>query len=183
MKRLCLLRHAKSGWDEPAARDFDRALNARGRRGARTMGRFLRDEKIAFDRVVASPAVRVVETLDALGEGYGEALAPQFVPRLYLAAAATLLDQIHETPDAVGSLLLSGHNPGMEELVLLLANAREGEALRLSVEEKFPTAAFVELDFDVAHWADVAAGGGRLARFVRPRDLDAALGPEGRGRA
>ncbi|HWL46359.1 MAG TPA: histidine phosphatase family protein [Sphingomonadaceae bacterium] len=180
MKRLSLLRHAKSSWDEPAMRDFDRPLNARGRRGARAMGRFLRDSGAAFDRIVASPAARVVETLDAVGEGYGRTLAPDYDQRLYLASAAALLEAVRETPDTVDRLLLSGHNPGMEELVLLLAGPREGDALRRSVEEKFPTAAFVELDFDVARWAEVAAGGGRLARFVRPRDLDAALGP-GRG--
>jgi len=180
MKRLSLLRHAKSGWDAPATRDFDRGLNARGRRGARTMGRYLRDEGLAFDRVVASPAVRVTETLDALEEGYGDALVPHFEQRLYLASAATLIDQIHETPDEVESLLLSGHNPGMEEVILLLAPDGDESGLRDSVEEKFPTAAFVELQFDVEHWADVTPGSGRLSRFMRPRDLDAALGPEAR---
>jgi phosphohistidine phosphatase len=179
MKRLSLLRHAKSSWKESAVRDFDRGLNARGRRAAFVMGRFLREEGLAFDRVVASPAVRVVETLDALGEGYGGPLAPRFEPRLYLATATTLLEQVREAPDEAESLLLLGHSPGIEDCALLLARAGEGDALRLSVEEKFPTAAFVMLDFDVAHWTDVAAGGGRLARFVRPRDLDPALGPEG----
>ena len=180
MKKLTLLRHAKSGWDDPVARDFDRPLNARGRRGARTMGRYMREERLEFDHVIASPAARVVETLDDLWEGYGRSLSPQLDKRVYLASAVTLLDIVHEAPDAVESILLCGHNPGMEDMVLMLVPDRAGDESRDSVEEKFPTAALAELRFDVAHWADVKPGGGQLARFVRPRDLDVALGPEAR---
>jgi phosphohistidine phosphatase len=180
MKKLTLLRHAKSGWDDPVARDFDRPLNARGQRGARTMGRYMRDEGLEFDHVIASPAARVIETLDGLWEGYGRALSPQFDKRAYLASAVTLLDIVGEAPEDAQSILLCGHNPGMEDMVLMLVPDRAGDEGRDSVEEKFPTAALAELRFDVARWADVKPGGGRLTRFVRPRDLDAALGPEAR---
>jgi len=181
MKTLLLLRHAKSSWDDPVARDFDRPLNARGRRGAKLMGRHMRAQGLEFDSVVASPALRVIETLDGLWEGYGRAVEPRFDRRVYLASAATLLDVVQETPDDTDVLLLSGHNPGMEDLVLMLVPDAAGDAARDSVEEKFPTAALAELRFDVTHWRDVKAGGGHLARFVRPRDLDPALGPEARG--
>ncbi|MGP4854847.1 SixA phosphatase family protein, partial [Klebsiella pneumoniae] len=66
MKTLTLLRHAKSGWDDPVARDFDRPLNAKGRRAAEVMGRHMRDAGFAFDHIVASHAIRVGETLDAI---------------------------------------------------------------------------------------------------------------------
>ena len=177
MKRLFLLRHAKSGWDDPVARDFDRPLNPRGRRAAQTIGRYLHKEGIGFDRVVASPAVRVVETLDELAHGLAETLAPVWDRRIYLAAASALLDVVQETPDAAESLLLVGHNPGLEELVLLLVPDDEDDAARDEVEEKFPTAAVVELHFAARRWADVDANGATLVRFVRPRDLDPALGP------
>ncbi|MGH6780783.1 MAG: SixA phosphatase family protein, partial [Sphingomonadaceae bacterium] len=117
MKRLSLLRHAKSGWDDPVARDFDRPLNGRGRRGARLMGMHMRDLGLRYDLVLASPAVRVVETLDGLWEGYGRSVHAELDKRIYLASAATLLDVNLEAPDSADTILKSGHNPGMEDLV------------------------------------------------------------------
>ncbi len=180
MKRLITFRHAKSGWDQPAVRDFDRALNDKGRRAAATMGRHMRLVGIRFDHVIASPAVRVAETLDAMFDGYGRRVSPGWDRRAYLASAPTLLEIVHEASDDVDCLLLVGHNPGLEELVLNLS-AEHGEeemATRDSVEEKYPTASVAEITFDVDHWADVRAGKGHLVRFVRPRDIDPALGPD-----
>ena len=176
MKRLKLLRHAKSSWDDAVARDFDRPLNAKGRRAARTIGRHMREEGMAFDHVVASPATRVVETLDELWGGYGRALSSALDRRIYLASASTLLDVVQEAPDEADSLLLGGHNPGMEDLVLMLA-ANAGEK-RDAVEEKFPTASLAEIRFEASRWQDLRPGAGTLTRFVRPRDLDPTLGPE-----
>lgn len=174
MKTLTLLRHAKSGGDEPGLRDFDRPLNAKGRRAAETMGRHLHAEGFAFDRVVASPAVRVVETLDAVGEGYGASLRPDWDRRLYLAAAETLLDVAREqTADRV---LLVGHNPGLEELALMLVPFC-ANGLRGAVERKYPTASVAELHVE-GDWAMLDTGGATLTRFVRPRDLDPSLGPD-----
>jgi phosphohistidine phosphatase len=176
MKTLTLLRHAKSGWDDPVARDFDRPLNPKGQRAAAMMGRHMKSLGLAFDHVVASPAVRVVETLHHVGQGYGGDLAPAWDQRAYLASAATLLDIVHQLPDGAESVLLSGHNPGLEELVLLLS--ADTDSLRDQVEIKFPTATLAELRFGVRRWEDVAPGEGVLARFVRPRDLDSSLGPD-----
>lgn len=178
MKTLTLLRHAKSSWDDPVARDFDRPLNARGQRAAATVGRHMRGEGLQFDHVAASPAVRVVETIEHFEAGYGSELAPAWDRRIYLASASSLLDVIHELPAGAGSALLIGHNPGLEDLVLTLVPDRSGDALRDSVEEKFPTAALVEMRFDTDDWGSVRAGGATLVRFVRPRDLDPALGPD-----
>jgi len=176
MKRLTLFRHAKSGWDNPALRDFDRALNEKGRRAARVMGRLMRDQGMRFDRVVASPAVRVAETLDAMAEGYGQRLAVTWDRRIYLAAAETLLEVVRETPAEVGELMLSGHNPGLEDLTLMLV-PDTGDAARDAVEEKFPTAAVATIALPVDDWRMIRRGEGTLARFIRPRDVDATLGP------
>jgi phosphohistidine phosphatase len=179
MKRLITFRHAKSGWDQPALRDFDRALNDKGKRAAIAMGRHMRQTGLRIDHVVASPAVRVTETLDAMFDGYGKRLSPEWDRRAYLASAATLLEIVREASDDSESLMLAAHNPGIEELVLLLsADDGEEEAARDSIEEKYPTASVAELVFDVEHWADVKKGQGHLVRFVRPRDLDPALGPD-----
>lgn len=178
MKTLTLLRHAKSGWDDPVARDFDRPLNQRGRRGARLMGQHMRDLGLRYDHVVASPAVRVVETLEELWEGYGRVIHAELDKRVYLASAGDLLDVIHDASDESDTLLMSGHNPGMEDLILMLVPDRAGDAARDEIEEKFPTAALAEIRFDVDRWADVKSGVGQLTRFIRPRDLDPSLGPE-----
>lgn len=178
MKTLTLLRHAKSGWDDPVARDFDRALNPRGMRGAKTVGVHMRQIGLAFDAVVSSPAVRCVDTLDGVWEGYGRTMHPKWDRRIYLASCVTLLDVVHDQLDDVNRLLMCGHNPGLEDLILMLVPDNAEEGLRDGVEEKFPTASIAEMTFDVEHWADVASGKGHLTRFIRPRDLDAALGPD-----
>lgn len=175
MKTLTVLRHAKSTWDDPVARDFDRPLNRRGRKAARTIGREMQSLGLRFDRVLASPAVRVVETLADVGEGYGQALAPEFDKRVYLASAETLLEFVQGAADEVAALLLVAHNPGLENLVLLLAG--EG-ALRSEVLVKYPTATLAEISLPVDHWSEVREGIGTLARFIRPRDLDPELGPD-----
>lgn len=176
MKTLTLLRHAKSGWDDPVARDFDRPLNPRGRRAARTVGAEMKGQGLGFDRVLASPARRVTETLEEVAAGYG-AIVPHYDERLYLAPVATLLDIVRHAPDDVDRLLVVGHNPGMEELALRLAR-RDSDRLRGEVEIKYPTGTVAEIELPVERWAEVKEGTGRIVRFIRPRDLDPKLGPD-----
>ena len=176
MKSLTLLRHAKSGWDDPAGRDFDRPLNPRGRRAARAVGAEMKAQGLAFDLVLASPARRVVETLDEIAAGYG-ALSPTYDQRIYLASTATLLEIVRGAPDSIERLLLVGHNPGLEELALCLSR-RDDAALRGEIEVKYPTGTVAEIELPAQHWAEAKAGTGRIRRFLRPRDLDPELGPD-----
>jgi phosphohistidine phosphatase len=175
MKILTLLRHAKSGWDDPVTRDFDRPLNPRGRRAARTVGAEMKAQDLAFDLVLASPARRVTETLAEVAAAFGP-LPHGLEERLYLAAVPTLLEIIRDTPDEVERLLLVGHNPGLEQIALLLSG--RGGRFRPEVEIKYPTGTLVEIELPVEHWADVRDGAGNMARLIRPRDLDPELGPE-----
>ena len=177
MKRLILLRHAKSSWDDPVARDFDRPLNAKGHRAGRTVGEEMRRLGLSFDAVVASPAARVVETLEEVAVGFGSPLAPRFDQRIYLASLESLLEVLHSVDDQFGSLLLVGHSPGLERLALFLAGTKD-KSLRRSVEAKYPTGAIIQIDLPIDHWRDADAGEGTMTRFIRPRDLDPALGPE-----
>ena len=177
MTTLTLLRHAKSDWGDPTAGDFDRPLNARGRAAAAAVGRYLAGEALAFDYVLASPARRVVETIAEVEAGYGRALAPAWDRRVYLASAAALLELVQTAPADARRLLLVGHNPGLHELALLLA--AQGGPVRAEVADKYPTAALAELRFEAERWEDVEPGRAALTRFIRPRDLDAALGSEG----
>ena len=178
MKRLILLRHAKSSWNDPVERDFDRPLNDKGKRAAETMGQHMRENAISADTIIASPAARVKETLDSVATGYGSYMEPQWDRRAYLASNMTLLDIVHEVDDGANALMLAGHNSGLEDLVLLLVPDTRGDKARAAVEEKFPTCSLAEMEFDVENWADIAASSGKLLRFVRPRDLDSELGPD-----
>ena len=177
MKSVTLLRHAKSSWDDPVERDLDRPLNAKGRRAAVTIGQHMREAGLGYDKVLASPAVRVLETLDGVEEGYGKALSPALDRRIYMASGEVLFDLVQEAGEDVERLLIVGHNPGLEDLVFLFVP--EGEsAHRDAIEVKYPTATLCEIRFDVDDWDAVRSGIGRIAAFVRPRDLDPKLGPE-----
>jgi phosphohistidine phosphatase len=174
MKSLILLRHAKSGWDDPASRDFDRPLNPRGRRAARAVGAEMKIQALAFDLILASPARRVVETLEELALSYGP-IEPEYDARLYLASTTTLLDVVRLAPDTASRLLVVGHNPGLEELTLRLSRS---DRLRGEVEVKYPTGTMAEIELPVERWSEVEGGQGRIVRFIRPRDLDPELGPD-----
>ena len=189
MKTLGLFRHAKSDWDDPRARDFDRPLNGRGRKGAAIMGRHIREwcveRGLRWDRILASPAVRTSETLeitamDSSGGGRFR-YAINWDRRIYLASSSTLIDILREQDDQVNTVLMSGHNPGLEDLIFDLVADDGSSPLRDVVEEKFPTASFAVLELDIAHWADLGNDRASLIHLTRPRDLDPALGPQGRG--
>lgn len=170
MKTLFLLRHAKSDWADPDQHDFDRPLNARGRKAARAMGRELRRLKLAADQIIASPAARTIETLALLADGYGGRMKIEEDERLYLASADTLFGIVRAADDRRRSLLLVGHNPGLHQVTLGLV--RESPE-RAEVAAKYPTGALAEIAFDVERWGEIAPASGRLARFLRPRDLAA----------
>lgn len=182
MKVLGLLRHAKSEWDDMAKRDFDRGLNDRGRRGAALIGDHIRSHGIEWDMLVASPAVRVRETLS---EGVPE-INVAWDDRLYLASTDTIFEVLQEHGSKVleGSdeepetIMISGHNPGLQEMVLeLVSPARENDLFKEACV-KFPTATYAVLECKIDSWADLKPRCAELKHFARPRDLDPELGPE-----
>lgn len=178
MKTLTLLRHAKSSWDDTVPRDFDRPLNAKGHRAAKAMGAELKARGLTFDAVMASPAVRVKETLVDFSDGYGAAILPAFDSGLYLASVDTLLDEIQSVDDGASSLLIVGHNPGLEMLAMALSGTCAGNGALEELERKYPTATVAQISFQAECWADVKEGSGTLTLFLRPRDIDPALGPD-----
>lgn len=179
VKRLLLLRHAKSGWDVPVARDYDRPINERGKLASAAMGAYIRDRDIAVDAVVASPAVRVSETLDHFLPAAGlERLEAHWDRRIYLASAASLIECVQDLPESADNVLMSGHNPGLEDLILDLVPDDGKNADRDAVEQGFPTGALAMIEFDADAWRNVDVGMGRLVGFTRPRDIDPALAGE-----
>lgn len=174
MKLLGLLRHAKSDWDDMNLRDFDRGLNMRGQRGAALMGDHIRDHGIAWEHVLASPAQRVRMTLEAAGF-----TGPvEWQERAYLASSSTLIDLLRQIEGDPASVLLSGHNPGLQDLIFDLIVPGAENPLSDEAAEKLPTATYAVLELDTGAWSDLAPGCGTLVHFVRPRDLDSSLGPE-----
>jgi phosphohistidine phosphatase len=178
MKTLALFRHAKSDWTDARARDFDRPLNARGVRGAAAMGEYVRQGCWRFDRIIASPAVRVAETIEVASRAYGHAFPIEWDRRIYLASSAILIDLLREVAGDPASLLMVGHNPGLEDLIFDLVPDDGTSPLRALVEQKFPTATFAVLECAIARWSDIDLGCARLTVLTRPRDLDPTLGPD-----
>jgi phosphohistidine phosphatase len=178
MKTLTLLRHAKSSWNDPVERDFDRPLNDRGRRAARVMGDHMRRESLRFDAVVVSPSVRTLETLSAAQTAFGRDLPHVEDRRIYLASSVTLLEVLRDCDNSAESVLLVGHNPGLEDLILDLVPDVGSNPMRDEVYAKFPTASLAVLECDVDDWASLDRKKARLLSFTRPRDLDPELGPE-----
>ncbi len=178
MKTLALFRHAKSDWSDAHARDFDRPLNGRGIRGAAAMGAHIGALARQFDRIIASPAVRVAETIEIASQHWDSAVAVEWDRRIYLASSAMLADVVRDMPDQTAALMMVGHNPGLEDLIFDLVPQTPACPLRAMVEAKFPTATFALLECAIDRWADLDPGCARLIALTRPRDLDPTLGPE-----
>ncbi len=170
MKRLVLLRHAKSSWADPGSSDLERPLNARGRAAAERMGEWLRDQQASFDLVVASPAVRVTETLEQLAVGYGSRFEVEFRAQIYEAALGTMLSTVRAIPEPVRIVLMVGHCPGLQLLALDLARP-DAQGLRGQVAAKLPTAGLVEIRLDAAEWGAVGPETGEITAFHTPKML------------
>ncbi len=172
MKRLTVLRHAKSSPGEPDSDDFDRPLNDRGWKAARRVGRELKRRGMQFDFGLASPAARVRETLDGVAEGYGDFPFPiRFEPRIYEASAGTLLDLVRQLAEDSKAVLLVGHNPGLERLMVELSRD-DKHGYRDRIARKYPTAALAVVELPVKRWSDITPGSGTIVELIEPRDLD-----------
>ena len=171
MKRLYLLRHAKSDWADPDRADADRPLSPRGRRVAPVLGRYMRREGLIPALALSSTARRALETWELLAPALKADVRLESTDKLYLASPARLLKAIHDAADKWNSLAVVAHNPGLQALALELLGRGEA-AGRTRLATKYPTGGLAVLDFPVERWSDIVAGMGRLERFVVPRDLD-----------
>jgi phosphohistidine phosphatase len=166
VKRLYLLRHAKSSWKDATLADHDRPLAGRGRRAATAIGRRMRAEGVEPQLVLCSTARRARETLARIEPALGRG-AVKVERQLYGAGAEDLLARLRRLPDDVESVLVIGHNPGLEELARDLAGSGSD-----ALGAKYPTGALATLELAVESWRALDRGGGELIGFVRPRDLE-----------
>jgi phosphohistidine phosphatase len=170
VKRLWLLRHAKSSWDHPGLPDADRPLAPRGRRAAELLAAQVAAADVRPSLVLCSSSLRTRETLAAILPTLGgAALEVRIDPALYGAGAAQLLDRLRQMSNIASSAMLIAHNPGIQDLALALAAG--GPALA-RLGEKFPTGALVTLEVDVERWSDLDHGTATATTLVTPRSLE-----------
>jgi phosphohistidine phosphatase len=174
MRRLMLLRHAKTEHDAPSGRDQDRRLDHRGHRDAAEIGGWIGRHPPFPDLALVSHAVRAHQTWEVVWEAMKD-LVPEpvveLMPELYGADAAELLQIIRDASEADPQrLLLVGHNPGMHELALALTGSGD-TAGRKALADNLPTTGLAIFDFDFDDWADVAFRRGKLVLFVSPKLL------------
>ena len=160
MKRLYVLRHAKSSWDEAGLSDFERPLNDRGMRTAPAMGQYMTQNNFIPDVIISSPAVRARSTAELVKKGGGLKADINLDDRIYEASPQTLLYAVWELDDKFDSAMIVGHNPGMEGFIRLLTGK----------EEKMPTAALAEIYLRVDSWSSIEPGRGKLKTVIRPKD-------------
>jgi phosphohistidine phosphatase len=173
VKRLWLLRHAKSSWDDPGLADPDRPLAPRGRRAGELLAAWLAASDVRPAVVLCSSSLRTRQTLAAILPALGDALEIRIERELYGAGAAQLLERLRGVPNGVPSAMLIAHNPGIQDLGLALAAG--GPALA-ALGEKFPTGALATLELDVERWRDLGHGTATATTLVTPRSLESGPG-------
>lgn len=175
MPRLLLLRHAKSSWDAVGLADFDRPLNARGRRAATMMGRHIAAHALAPDRIVCSTARRTRETLAGLLPYLDGETDMRLTRDLYETGSAEYLDVIRAFGGSARVLLVIGHNPAMQDTAVEAVGSGN-PVLTEAIRADYPTAALAVIDFPEKRWSEVSPRGGRVVAFFRPRELEAVDG-------
>ncbi len=169
LKRLWVLRHAKSSWADEAAEDHDRPLAPRGERAALLMGVLLAQLNVRPARVLASTALRVRQTVERVLEQLPTPVPACFEPDLYLAQPDEWIDRLRALED-VDEVMIVGHNPGLEDLVTQLAPGGDRSAQR-RIRSGLVTAGLAEIELELRDWRDLRPGIGRLLTFSRPKDL------------
>ena len=176
MLTLSLLRHAKSSWEQPGLGDHERPLARRGRKAAPKVGAALAGMGLKPDLVLCSGAVRTRETVSLVLPNF-PAPRPQVIydDSIYMATPDTLLMHVRrvgtEHADRLPRhMMVVGHNPGLEDLTILLTGSGSDAGMAL-IAEKFPTCAVAIIDFEADNWTEINAGAGRLVHFIVPRDL------------
>lgn len=174
MKTLALMRHGKSSWADPDLRDFDRPLNQRGRSAAAAMGKAMRDRRLAVDLILASPARRVVETIEHFEEGYARSLPTRWEDDLYAGCGRSLLKIVRTAKlEGLTGLLVVGHDPALQDFALDITAPHYPDFAR-RVADHFPTAALAVFRIPLKRWAELRSGTAVPELYLRPRDLQEA---------
>lgn len=174
MKRLYILRHAKAVPAEDADDDFGRELAGRGHADAGHLGEWLASHDLVPDIALCSDARRTVETSQDVSQAFKKPPKIEFLHTLYLASASAIFGELRKAPAKAGSLMVIGHNPGLETLAVNLVRRPKSEKDKERVRklaEGMPTCALAIFDFDIETWKELAPAQGELQNFIRPKDL------------
>ncbi len=166
MRRLHLLRHAKSSWDEPGLDDHERPLSGRGEKACQRLAERIPRDGPHPQLVVCSTAMRARQTLELVRPALGDTQVT-LEDGLYHASAQALLERVRGLDPTLDEVLFVGHNPGLQELALLLAAP---STQRARIQEKLPTGALVTLEL-IDGWDAAAPGSATVTRLVLPREL------------
>jgi phosphohistidine phosphatase len=161
MKTLFILRHAKSSWDNAALSDFERPLNERGLGAAPLVGGLMKKNRFEPELILSSPARRAEQTATLIKQSAGIGSAIRFDERIYEASPARLLEVVSEQEEKIGSIMLVGHNPGLEGLLKFLT----GEL------QPMPTAALAIVDLETDKWSTINSSKGKLRTLIRPKEI------------
>lgn len=169
MKTLFLMRHAKSSWDDPKLADQDRPLAPRGHKAAARMAEYLRKNGVKPSVVLCTSAKRARQTLEHLRPALPKETTVKVEPRLYTAGSRDLMTRLRRLSHTAASVLVVGHNPAMQELVMELASK---DPKLKAVRNKFPTAALAVLKAPTDEWRQLSPGEATLVEFVTPKGLE-----------
>lgn len=159
MKKLYILRHAKSSWDNPILADFERPLNERGINTAHFMGEFITENEFLPDLILSSPATRARETSNIVKKKAHLHADIKLEENIYEASPQTLLKVVSELKENFQSVLLVGHNPGLEGLIKLLTTENQS----------MPTAGLAVIELNIEKWNEVKPESGNLLDMIRPK--------------
>lgn len=160
MKKLLLLRHAKSSWDDPDCDDHERPLNERGERDSFTMARFLADNDEGLDVIYSSTAVRALDFAQVISELCNITLVPEL--SFYTFDEDELMEILRSLPDSVSRVAVVAHNPAVTQLVNRLTD------LDL---DNVPTAGLTSIQCDINVWVDLTEAACELNYFQTPKML------------
>ena len=166
-RHLVLVRHAKSAWDAPSMPDHERPLAPRGVRALRRLGDHLAGTECAAELVLCSSARRTVDTLDGIRPSLPTRADVRVEPQIYGASSHALLARLRDVHDDVGCVMIIGHNPGLQDLALLLGDADESHR-PAPLLTKFPTAAAATLSFETS-WTEIGPGVATIEELFTPR--------------
>ncbi|NRG17994.1 histidine phosphatase family protein [Rhizobiales bacterium] len=171
MKRLLLLRHAKSDWSRRERSDFERTLNDRGLRSAPLMGRHIANHAMVPDKVLCSSSRRTRETLGLMMPFFDREMDIRLLRSLYNASEDDYLEIIRKFGGMAKTLMVLGHNPAMQETALRLAGNGNPD-LTEAISGKFPTAGLAVIDFEAPSWSKLEEMSGRAVAFFRPKEIE-----------
>ncbi len=159
MKKLLIIRHAKSDWDDDTIDDYDRPLNKKGLKNAPFMGGILKQKGIKPDKIISSPALRAITTAQLIAKEieYEKTITPnQYIYEAYVNSLQEIVEYLHDSDDTV---FLVGHNPGVSALAYVMCG----------LTEQLPTCAIVEINFECDSWLDANKQNAKLISYEYPK--------------